>query len=251
MERTAPLIVANWKMNGLAADIAEIGRIAEAAQAEPTVSVALCPPFTLIAAAALTSPGLSIGGQDCDPHEKGAHTGCISAQMIADAGGELVIVGHSERRADQDETSQLVRNKAEAALTTGLLTIVCVGESEAERDAGHAESVVADMLACSLPDGEVAGKRLVVAYEPVWAIGTGRTPTNDDIAAMHAMIRAQLLKRYGDDGATMPILYGGSMKGSNATEILALANVDGGLIGGASLKAVDFAPIINAAALHA
>lgn len=249
MKRLSPLVVGNWKMNGLRADLIELASIAEAAKDTPMVGVAICPPFTLIAEAAANTPGLPIGAQDCDTRVSGAHTGNVSAPMIADAGGQLVIVGHSERRAEQGESNTLVRAKAEAGLSAGLLVIVCVGETEAERDAGRAEAVVEEQLAGSLPDD--GADRLVVAYEPVWAIGTGRTPTNEDIAAMHAAIRAHLEGRYGAEGGAVPILYGGSVKPSNANEILALPHVNGALVGGASLKVADFGPIIAAAAASA
>lgn len=205
----------------------------------------ICPPATLIAAFAPHAGPIGLGGQDCHPKASGAHTGDLAAEMLRDAGGAYVIVGHSERRADHGETDALVRAKAEAAHRAGLLAIVCVGETLAERDAGRALDVVSGQLAGSLPDAARAVDT-VVAYEPVWAIGTGRTPTIDDIAAMHARIRADLGRRFGD-AAAFRILYGGSVKASNAAEILGVANVDGALVGGASLKAADFWPIVQAA----
>ena len=177
----------------------------------------------------------------------GAHTGCISAEMLADAGAKLTIVGHSERRAAQGESDADVRGKALAAKASGLSAIVCVGETEAERDAGHAEAIVLGQLAGSLPD-DAAGDWLAVAYEPVWAIGTGRIPSIEDVAAMHAAIRSALVARFGDSGAAFRILYGGSINGENAASLLAIPNVDGGLIGGASLNAEKFLPIVAAAA---
>ena len=236
------LIAGNWKMNGDRAALGEIDLISRAADAAPGVDVAICPPFTLIAPS--TGRGVAIGAQDVHRAQSGAHTGCISAAMLVEAGAELAIVGHSERRADQHETDAEVRAKAGAAIAAGLTAIVCVGETEAERDAGSAVTVVEAQLSGSLP---AAAERLVVAYEPVWAIGTGRTPSIADVAEMHAAIRKVLVALYGDAGKGVRILYGGSVKPSNAAELLAVANVDGALVGGASLKAADFAPIIAAA----
>jgi triosephosphate isomerase len=190
---------------------------------------------------------MAIGGQDCHMAASGAHTGCISAVMLADAGARLTVVGHSERRAAQGESDADVRSKALAAKAAGLSAIVCVGETEAERDAGQAEAVVLGQLTGSLPD-EAASDWLSVAYEPVWAIGTGRIPSIEDVATMHAAIRNALVTRFGADGSKIRILYGGSMNGENAAALLAVANVDGGLIGGASLKADKFLPIVAAAA---
>ena len=242
------LIAGNWKMNGTAADLGEAREIADGARnAGPDVSVMLCPPATLIdrmAGVAVGTP-LRIGGQDCHAGQAGAHTGDISAQMLADAGADAVILGHSERRADHDEGDGAVRAKAEAAARAGLTAIICVGESEAQRDAGEALRIVEAQLDGSVPQLEPSG--LVIAYEPVWAIGTGKTPTADDIAAMHHHIRGWLTGRFGAGGAQIAILYGGSMKPGNAAEILAIADVDGGLIGGASLKAADFLVIVSAA----
>lgn len=233
------LIAGNWKMHGSRAALAELDAIA--AGVPERVEVAICPPFTLIAAAVERAPGLPIGAQDCHANASGAHTGCVSAAMVAEAGATLCIVGHSERRADQHENDADVRGKAAAALGAGLTPIICVGETLAQREAGDAVRVVEAQLAGSLPD-ERAG--IIVAYEPVWAIGTGRTPTTRDVAEMHAAIRAQV-------GDGVRILYGGSVKGSNAAELLAVDDVDGALVGGASLTAADFLPIVEAAAIVA
>lgn len=239
------LVAGNWKMNGDLAALAELDAIAAAAAAHPGVDVAICPPFTLIAAAAART-ALPIGAQDCHQRASGAHTGCVSAPMLVEAGAKLAIVGHSERRADQHETDAEVQAKAEAVIAAGMTAILCVGETEAERDAGRAEDVVSAQLTGSVPAGARA-ERLVIAYEPVWAIGTGRTPTPDDVAAMHASIRARLRALLGVEAEGVRILYGGSVKPSNAAELLGLADVDGALVGGASLKAADFVPIIAAA----
>ena len=241
------LIAGNWKMNGLLAQLDDIAAISSAVAAYPSVDTALCIPATLIRPAAGRFPGMAIGGQDCHMAVSGAHTGCISAEMLADAGAKLTIVGHSERRAAQGESDADVRGKAMAAKASGLSAIVCVGETEAERDAGQAEAIVLRQLAGSLPD-DAAGNWLAIAYEPVWAIGTGRIPSVDDVAAMHAAIRSALVARFGDGGAAIRILYGGSMNGDNAASLLAIPNVDGGLIGGASLNAEKFLPIVAAAA---
>ena len=235
------LVVGNWKMNGDRAALAEIDAIV--AVADRGVDVAICPPFTLIAPAG--GRGIAIGAQDVHTAPGGAHTGCISAAMLVEAGATMVIVGHSERRAACHETDAQVRAKAEAAIGAALTAIVCVGETEAERDAGRAIAVVEGQLDGSLP---AHPDRLVVAYEPVWAIGTGRTPSIDDVAEMHAAIRAKLVERFGDAGAGVRILYGGSVKPANAADLMAVANVDGALVGGASLIAADFAPIVIAAA---
>lgn len=240
------LVAGNWKMNGSLAQLGELDAIAAAARANPGVEVAICPPFTLIAAAAQRG-GVAIGAQDVHPKEKGAHTGDVSAAMLKEAGATLVIVGHSERRADHGETSELVRLKAEAAIGAGLIAIVCVGETEAERDAGRAVAVVQEQLDGSVPPAATA-EQLVIAYEPVWAIGTGRTPTVGDVAEMHAAIRSRLAALVGAQADRVRILYGGSVKAANAAELMAVANVDGALVGGASLAAADFVPIIAAAA---
>jgi triosephosphate isomerase len=240
------LVAGNWKMNGSLAALAELGPIADAAREAGGVDVAICPPFTLIAAAVTRSAGLVVGAQDCHPAESGAHTGCVSVAMIKEAGARLVIAGHSERRADQHETDAEVRAKAEAALKGGLVTIVCVGETDAQRQAGKHVEVVTAMLAGSLPDDWEEGE-LVVAYEPVWAIGTGNVATPADVAEMHAAIRGHLAGRYGDRGNRIRILYGGSVKADNAAELFAVADVDGALVGGASLTADAFVPIVRAA----
>lgn len=241
------LIAGNWKMNGLLSGLAELDAIAAAASTYPNVSVAICPPATLIAAAAQRQPALTIGAQDCHGAVSGAHTGCLSAQMLAEAGAKMVIVGHSERRTDQHESDAEVRAKALAAVNQGLSAIICVGESEAQRDAGEALAVVEAQLDGSVPaEGEIA--RMIIAYEPVWAIGTGRTPSTAEVAEMHAAIRARLIALLGETGGSIPILYGGSVKPGNAAELMAVADVDGALVGGASLKAADFVPIIAAAA---
>ncbi len=242
-----PLVAGNWKMNGLTAALAEFVRIAEGYDAplQAKADLLVCPPATLIAAAAALKPGLPVGAQDCHAKASGAHTGDIAAEMIADAGATAVIVGHSERRADHGESDAVVRTKAEAAWRAGLTAIICVGETRAEREAGAALDVVRGQLAGSLPDGATAANT-VVAYEPVWAIGTGLTPTIGDIAQMHADMRAVLVARFGAEGAGMRLLYGGSVKPENAREILHVADVDGALVGGASLKAETFLPIARA-----
>ncbi|QLC24351.1 triose-phosphate isomerase [Parasphingopyxis algicola] len=241
------LIAGNWKMNGHLDHLRELHGIDKAAKAHPQVDVAICPPATLIAPAVARVPGLAIGAQDCHGADKGAHTGCLSAAMLKEAGAHHVIVGHSERRADQGETDADVRGKAEAAHRHGLTAIVCVGETEVERDAGDAEVVVTSQVAGSVPSGATADW-LVIAYEPVWAIGTGRVPTLEDVAAMHAAIRAKLTEMIGDEAENVRILYGGSMNGDNAADLLAVDNVDGGLVGGASLSADKFIPIVEAGA---
>ena len=243
------LIAGNWKMNGVAASLNEALEISKGAEeVKGQVEVMLCPPATLVermGALAKDSP-LQVGGQDCHAEPSGAHTGDISADMLKDAGAAAIIVGHSERRTDHGETDAIVRAKAEAVRRAGLVAIVCIGETEAERDAGDTLNVVTRQLDQSVPDG--APDDIVIAYEPVWAIGTGRTPSEGDIAEAHAHIRAQLTGRFGDAGAEVRILYGGSMKPGNAAAILAVADVNGGLIGGASLKAEDFLAIVRAAA---
>jgi triosephosphate isomerase (TIM) len=244
------LIAGNWKMNGLAASIAELGKMIEGAKDLPGhVELLICPPFTLIDRFAQAARGsrVMIGAQDAHAKECGAHTGCISAQMLKDVGATHVIVGHSERRTDQKEDDAEVRGKAAAVLAAGLVAIVCVGETEAERDAGRTLDVIGAQLAGSLPEGAAAAN-LVVAYEPVWAIGTGRTPSVEDVAEVHGFIRARLRDRLGGEGEGVRILYGGSVKPSNAAELLAVGDVDGALVGGASLTADQFLPIARAAA---
>lgn len=240
------LVAGNWKMNGSHDALAELDAIAASAARNVRVDVAICPPFTLIERAVACTPGLSIGGQDCHAADKGAHTGCVSAPLLKEAGARLVIVGHSERRADQHETSAEVRAKAEAAIRHGLMAIVCVGETEGERDAGKTLDIVGSQLDGSVPPAGT-GETLVVAYEPVWAIGTGRTPSVADVAEVHAFIRARLSTLLGEEGAKVRILYGGSVNAGNAADLLAVEDVDGALVGGASLTAAQFVPIIEAA----
>jgi len=244
-----PLIAGNWKMHGLAADGIALARTVAAGAHGITAELVVCPPATILAAvaAALANTAIAAGGQDCHAATNGAHTGDVSAAMLRDAGARFVILGHSERRAAYAERDASVCAKALASIGAGLVPIVCVGESEAERLAGDAEAVVAAQLAGSLPDGFAAAGG-VVAYEPVWAIGTGRTPTEADVAAMHASIRSALVARFGAAGAACRVLYGGSVKPSNAAAILAIADVDGALVGGASLVAGDFLAIAGAVA---
>ena len=241
-----PLIAGNWKMNGLKASLGEFeAMLAGSAAASVRADLLVCPPATLISTFAGQARGataLSIGAQDCHPKASGAHTGDISAEMLRDAGASAVIVGHSERRTDHGESDALVHEKAEAAWRAGLLAIVCIGETQHQRDASQALDICRGQLNLSLPEGARADN-LVVAYEPVWAIGTGRTPTTNDVAEVHAAIREVLVSRFGDEGRKMRILYGGSVKPSNAKELMAVANVNGALVGGASLKAADFLAI--------
>lgn len=242
------LIAGNWKMNLLRAEgEALAAELAENFAAKGAADMLVCPPATLIApvASMLDGSAISVGGQDCHMKRSGAHTGDIAAAMIRDLGGSYVIVGHSERRADHGENDATVKAKAEAALAAGLVPIVCVGETEAERDAGKEESVVESQIRGSLPAGATE-TGIVIAYEPVWAIGTGRTPTIDDIAVMHAHMRKVAFSMMGGADA-LRLLYGGSVKPGNAEEILGLADVDGALVGGASLKAEDFLAIAAAA----
>jgi triosephosphate isomerase len=243
------LIAGNWKMNGLKASGAEFARMLEGAGALPRVDLLVCPPATLVAAFADLAKGspVGVGGQDCHAKASGAHTGDVSAEMLADAGARAVIVGHSERRADHGESDAMVRAKAQAALRAQLTAIVCVGETQAERDAGQTLDVVQAQLGGSLPEGANAAN-LVIAYEPVWAIGTGRTPTVADVAEVHSVIRKFLVSRFKAEGEAMRILYGGSVKPSNAAELMAVADVDGALVGGASLKADDFLGIAKSSA---
>lgn len=240
------LVAGNWKMNGDRAALAELDAIAAAAAAHPDVDVAVAVPFTLIERAADRVPALAIGAQDVHENDKGAHTGCVSAAQVKEAGARFVIVGHSERRGDQGETSHDAWAKAAAAHRQGLNVILCCGETEAERDAGRAERVVQAQVEKSLPD-DADGSWLTLAYEPRWAIGTGRTPTLDEIAAIHAIARAKMRHMIGDKADGVRILYGGSVTGDNAATILAVENVDGALVGGASLTAAKFVPIITAA----
>ena len=240
------LVVGNWKMNGSMAQLAELDAIAAAARAAPDVDVGIATPFTLIAPAVTRSGGVPIGAQDCHAEESGAFTGNVSAPMLREVGAGLVIVGHSERRDHHRESDADIRAKAAAALRQGLQTIVCVGESEAEREAGKAVEVVTGQLRGSLP-GPDEGE-LVVAYEPIWAIGTGKTATPQDVAEIHGAIRAALVEIVGGAGERVRILYGGSVKSDNAAELFAVPDVDGALVGGASLTAAAFVPIIEAAA---
>ena len=242
------LVAGNWKMHGLSSDLDEIRVIAVSSRDYPQVDVALCVPAILIERAARAVPGFAIGGQDVHHAGKGAHTGCTSALMLLDAGASLTIVGHSERRDAQRESDDEVKAKAEAALSVGLSGILCVGESLEVRESGGAVDAVAAQLDGSLPSSLEGEAELAIAYEPIWAIGTGKIPTSPEIAEMHASIRNKLVARYGPDGSTVRILYGGSVKASNAAEIFAIADVDGALVGGASLKAADFIPIVAAAA---
>jgi triosephosphate isomerase len=241
-----PLIAGNWKMNGLKAATAEFeAMLAGAGQVAAKADLLVCPPATLIAAFAEQARGsksLAVGAQDCHPKASGAHTGDISAEMLADAGASAIIVGHSERRADHGESDQLVRQKAEAAWRAGLTAIVCIGETQQQRDAGQTLDICRRQLSGSLPD-RATSDNLVVAYEPVWAIGTGLTPTIADVEQIHRFIREFLTARFNAEGTRMRILYGGSVKPSNARELMAVANVNGALIGGASLKASDFLAI--------
>ena len=243
------LVAGNWKMHGLSADLGEVTVISIAAETID-VDVALCLPATLIERAVRKARGFAIGGQDVHKADKGAHTGCVSAAMLADAGATLTIVGHSERREAQGETDADVKAKAETALAAGLDVILCVGESDSVREAGRAVEVVSKQLAASLPRGDVSAfgaPGLSLAYEPIWAIGTGKVPSLEDIAEMHSALRQQLIDVYGELGGEVRILYGGSVKASNAAEIFAVADVDGALVGGASLKSADFLPIVDAA----
>lgn len=240
------LVVGNWKMNGLKAHLGEVEAIGGIAANHQGVDVGLCVPATLIAAAAQVRGSAFIGAQDCHMNASGAHTGCLSGAMLAEAGAGWTIVGHSERRQDQGESDADVAAKALAAKAAGLKVILCVGESLDVRDAGDAEAVVSAQLLASLPEG-AAADWLAIAYEPIWAIGTGRIPTMEAVDAMHRALRDALASRIGDEAAGMRILYGGSMNGDNAAELMGIADVDGGLVGGASLTADKFAPIIAAA----
>lgn len=242
------LIAGNWKMNGMRADLGEVSAIAEAAARHDGVDVALCVPATLIAPAAERAGSMPIGAQDVHMAASGAHTGCLSAAMLVEAGARLVIVGHSERRADQFESDADVRGKALAARGAGLGAILCIGETLEERDAGRAIDVVLGQIDGSLPVDEADGAWLSLAYEPVWAIGTGRTPTPEDVAEMHRAIRGRLRDRIGDRAEGFRILYGGSVNAANAATLLACDDVDGALVGGASLTAEKFVPIIEAGA---
>jgi triosephosphate isomerase len=241
-----PLIAGNWKMNGLKASLGEFeAMLAGAPDVAAKADLLVCPPATLIAAFAEQARGsrtLGVGAQDCHPKASGAHTGDLSAEMLADIGASAIIVGHSERRADHGENDIVVRQKAEAARRAGLIAIVCIGETQHQRDAGQTLDICRGQLDLSLPDG-ARSDNLVVAYEPVWAIGTGLTPTVGDVEQIHQFIRDLLTARFREEGARIRILYGGSVKPSNAGELMAVANVNGALVGGASLKAADFLAI--------
>ena len=241
-----PLIAGNWKMNGLRASSAEFqAMLAGAPGVAAKADLLVCPPATLIAAFAEKARGsniIAIGAQDCHPKASGAHTGDLSAEMLADAGASAIIVGHSERRADHGESDALVRQKTEAVWRAGLTAIVCIGETQHQRDAGQALDICRGQLDLSLPD-QAKADNLVVAYEPVWAIGTGLTPTVGDVQQIHKFIRDFLIARFNEEGARTRILYGGSVKPSNAAELMAVENVNGALVGGASLKAADFLAI--------
>lgn len=239
------LAAGNWKMNGSRAALAEVAALV-AAHPAPTCDVVLCPPATHIVWMSEVTSGspIDVGGQDCHPNASGAHTGDIAAAMLKDAGASHVILGHSERRADHGETDDLVRAKAETAIAAGLTPVICLGETLAQRDAGETLAVVGRQLAGSVPDS--ASARTIIAYEPVWAIGTGRTPTLEQIAEVHAFLRGGLRQRFGAAAEGMRLLYGGSVKPENAGQIFAVPDVDGALVGGASLKAADFGAIITA-----
>lgn len=246
--KPSALVAGNWKMNGLAESRSELETLSKLLKegTEAGCNVLICPPYTLISSfAAMNAESIAIGAQDCHAKASGAHTGDISAQMLRDAGAEYVIVGHSERRADHGESSALVCAKANAVLSEGLRAIVCVGETEAERDAGSTLTVVLGQLAESIPESATPDN-MIVAYEPVWAIGTGRTPTTDDVAEVHTALRNALVERFGENGRRFSLLYGGSVKPSNAKELMSAPNVNGALVGGASLKASDFNGIIDA-----
>ncbi|RPE71762.1 triosephosphate isomerase [Pacificibacter maritimus] len=240
------LAAGNWKMNGTQAALTEAQALTGMFPA-PSVEILLCPPTTLVYAMAEALRGTAIhtGGQDCHAHANGAHTGDTSAELLADAGATHVILGHSERRADHGETDAIVRAKTQAAVAAGLVAIVCVGETLEQREAGETLDVVRAQLQGSLPD-TIEADKIVIAYEPVWAIGTGKVPTLDQIGEVHADMRKALAGRFGDDAKMLPLLYGGSVKPTNAAEIFAVSDVDGALVGGASLKADDFSGIISA-----
>ena len=240
------LAAGNWKMNGLGNDLTEIEKLI-AAHPAPKVEMLICPPATLLTRMAdlVGDHPLHLGGQDCHAAPDGANTGDISAAMLVDAGARYVILGHSERRTDHGETDANVRAKAEAARTEGLVSVICVGETLAEREAGETLAIVGRQLAGSLPAEPIAAD-VVIAYEPVWAIGTGKVPTTDQIGEVHGFLRTELKRRMGVEGDGVRILYGGSVKAANAAEIFAIPDVDGALVGGASLTAGDFSPIVSA-----
>jgi len=244
---TRKLAAGNWKMNGTNASLAELSALAKA-HPSPTVDILICPPATLLAqAAALAADSaLMIGAQDCHPAPSGAHTGDISAPMLADAGARAVILGHSERRTDHNESNELISEKARAAHAAGLISVICLGETLAQREAAQTLDVIATQMRASLPDTATAANT-VIAYEPVWAIGTGLTPSTAQIAEVHGLLRGLLGDRLGQsESAALRLLYGGSVKATNALEIFDIPDVDGALVGGASLTAADFSPIISA-----
>ncbi len=248
LPRIKPLVAGNWKMNGLRTSRREIVALGRKLARQPArCDVLICPPATLLAGFKddARAAGVALGAQDCHAQVSGAHTGDLSAAMLKDAGAKYVITGHSERRTDHGETDAMVKAKAEAAHAAGLIAIICVGETQSQRDAGETLKVITGQIAGSLPE-DVTAKTTVIAYEPVWAIGTGRTPTPEDVAEVHAAIRARLEKQVGPEGAKMRILYGGSVKPANAGELMAIPHVNGALVGGASLKADDFYAIIAA-----
>ncbi len=241
------LAAGNWKMNGTSASLDELTALM-ATHPDPQVDILICPPATLVTSAVVTAAdhALQIGGQDCHRNESGAHTGDISAAMLRDAGASYVLTGHSERRTDHNESDEEIRNKTKAAHAAGLIAVVCIGETLKEREAANTLDIIAGQLAGSLPD-VLTAENTVIAYEPVWAIGTGKVPTTNQIGEVHDYIRSRLEQRYGAGvGTSIRILYGGSVKASNAAEIFAVSNVDGALVGGASLKASDFSPIVTA-----
>jgi len=241
------LAAGNWKMNGKLGSMIEIDALLEKFP-DPKCEVLICPPATMVTAMAATigDGAIKTGGQDCHANTTGAHTGDISAEMLADAGASHVIVGHSERRQDHNESDSDIRDKAKAAIAAGLVAVVCCGETDAEREAQNTLEIISGQLAGSIPDN-ATGENLVVAYEPIWAIGTGKVPTLDQIGEVHDFIRAKLEKRFGEGvGRSVRLLYGGSVKPTNADDIFAVSNVDGALVGGASLKAADFSGIITA-----
>lgn len=245
MAQLKPLIAGNWKMNGLRTSLKELdAMIAGSIEVRNSVDMLVCPPLTLLheAVGIAGKSGVMIGAQDCHSADKGAHTGDVSAEMIADVGAGWVIVGHSERRTDHGESNQTVRGKAEAALRAGLAPIVCIGETESERKAGTTLDVLGTQLEGSLPDSS----QITIAYEPVWAIGTGLTPTPQDIAEVHAFLRSRIVAKYGRAGNSVRLLYGGSVKPGNASELMGVGDVNGALVGGASLKSDDFLGICRA-----
>lgn len=246
---TRKLAAGNWKMNGLSSALVEIEALETMLGDCDDCEVLICPPATLVSQMAQSTSRIAVGGQDCHPEKAGAHTGDVSADMLSDAGASYVILGHSERRTDHNESDELVREKARAALEAGLKVVICVGETLSEREAANTLDIIGGQMAGSVPD-LVTGENLVIAYEPVWAIGTGLTPTLEQIGEVHDFIRSRLVRRFGGGvGISTRILYGGSVKPDNAKEIFGVSNVDGALVGGASLKAADFGPIVSALSL--